>query len=90
MQFPIHEYTTGVFEDPQLLGLRSCKSHWLPQRRRKKTHDAIRSLIVLLQPLGLALGELITFEMFDVSKIRHIASDDPEQLLWWLSRFGML
>ncbi len=38
-----------------------------------------------LQPLCFALGELCTFEMFDVTEVRHIPSNYPEQLLWWLS-----
>ena len=81
MQFPIDEYTAGVLEDLQPLAFRSGKAYWLHQRSRKKNHDAVRGLVVLLQPLGFALRELCTFETSDIPEVRHITSDYPEQLL---------
>ena len=62
MQFPIHKYTASVLEDPEPLALCSSKPHGLSQRRRKKAHDAVRSLIMFLQPLRFALRELCAYQ----------------------------
>ena len=53
----------------------------------KKTRAAALLSKVAPRGLGFAFGELRTFEIFDGPKVRHVTSDDPEQLLWW---FGSL
>ena len=67
MQFPIHEYTASVLEDPEPLALCSSKPHGLPQRRREKAHDAVGCLVVPLPLLGFAHGNFGAFEFSDVS-----------------------